>query len=401
MADMQALGETLYGIVQQIHPELAGKLVGMLLQLGADECVLCVNDMERLAMHLDEAMALLDGGPDQHRTQKPEPAPKKAASKSTSATVAEDIIPGLTMWLDELKLGKFFESVTSWIENTGACSLEEVVDSMDEFADALNLKPLERNRLQKNGSTAAKRAMNAASAAKAAEVGDHAASAQTSSVSKQKGQGRGQGKGGGKFEPASRKQREEEQRQRLADQRERENKESERRLKAETAAHEAELAKLEEDNRRELGDFEREQEKWFREEEDFKRQLEELDEERSETKQPQTETGPAKKVGPTIRVTPKPAAVNVAKQKEEAQRRKQDREREKALELAEQERVAKEKQEAKARAAEERHERKVAELAAKVAMVSPGTPSDFPQPPAEDEGWEVSENRKNKGKKRR
>eukprot|EP00438_Fugacium_kawagutii_P016569 Skav227397 [mRNA] locus=scaffold3215:291622:314652:- [translate_table: standard] len=43
------------GEVQQVQPELAPKLTGMLLQLGEEECWACLEDHEKLAVRLDEA----------------------------------------------------------------------------------------------------------------------------------------------------------------------------------------------------------------------------------------------------------------------------------------------------------------------------------------------------------
>ncbi|CAL1130195.1 unnamed protein product [Cladocopium goreaui] len=55
------LGNELFAVVEQVQPELAPKLTGMLLQLGEDECWACLEDHEKLAERLDEAMAILDG----------------------------------------------------------------------------------------------------------------------------------------------------------------------------------------------------------------------------------------------------------------------------------------------------------------------------------------------------
>eukprot|EP00434_Breviolum_minutum_P000924 symbB.v1.2.000814.t1/scaffold44.1/size390916/27 len=54
------LGNELFAVVQQVQPELAPKLTGMLLDLGEKECWACLEDHEKLAKRLDEAMAILD-----------------------------------------------------------------------------------------------------------------------------------------------------------------------------------------------------------------------------------------------------------------------------------------------------------------------------------------------------
>eukprot|EP00930_Biecheleria_cincta_P089211 TRINITY_DN78481_c0_g1_i1.p1 TRINITY_DN78481_c0_g1~~TRINITY_DN78481_c0_g1_i1.p1 ORF type:complete len:575 (+),score=145.21 TRINITY_DN78481_c0_g1_i1:187-1725(+) len=80
---MQAIGEQLYGIISQVHPELAPKLTGMLLQLGEDECWACVENEEKLALRLDEALRILDGheGGQQDGKQQSAPAAASAASR--------------------------------------------------------------------------------------------------------------------------------------------------------------------------------------------------------------------------------------------------------------------------------------------------------------------------------
>eukprot|EP00929_Paragymnodinium_shiwhaense_P090791 TRINITY_DN5089_c0_g1_i1.p1 TRINITY_DN5089_c0_g1~~TRINITY_DN5089_c0_g1_i1.p1 ORF type:complete len:427 (-),score=142.17 TRINITY_DN5089_c0_g1_i1:187-1467(-) len=275
MADMQEVGEQLYEWVVQIHPELAGKLVGMLLQLGLPECQACLRDQEKLAMRLDEALQILDNSgqmarmpvkadPSEKRIDptdgqartleelrtlckgqysaaeideywlsmepvtkgagkgaaaarapvveqapapvsrppapapaaavpkpaaKPAAAPAKAAAAPPKAAAAapagpskpaaaappsQEVVKGLAAFLSELKLTRYEKEAVSWCEEMGASQLDEIVENVADFADGLQLKPLEKNRLLKNAAAAAEAAA-AAPDAQAAPVAAPAA----------------------------------------------------------------------------------------------------------------------------------------------------------------------------------------------------------------------------------
>lgn len=239
MADMQSIGNDLYAIVSLCHPELAPKLTGMLLQLGEAECLACLEDQEKLAERLDEAMAILDESgqsPKKTVTSKPgerridpedgqertleelrklchgtyssaeveeywatmrpvsvspvsvvaaaEAAAKKVAKPAAVSSVAravppkadvvkaadvvepaatpaaaegpasKETVPGLHMWLTELKLSRYVEAAASWCDEMGACTLEEVLENLDDFAADVGMKPLEQKRLQRDGAAA-------------------------------------------------------------------------------------------------------------------------------------------------------------------------------------------------------------------------------------------------------
>lgn len=55
----------------------------------------------------------------------------------------------LIQWLTELHLGQYAEEALRWCAGMGAAQLSEVQESWQEFAAALQLKPLERKRLEK------------------------------------------------------------------------------------------------------------------------------------------------------------------------------------------------------------------------------------------------------------
>merc|ERR1719221_1097248 len=71
---MDDILEELYEIISSVHPELAGKLVGMMRDLGEKECARCLENQEALAERLDEALIILDRA-DQCR--KPPPLEEK------------------------------------------------------------------------------------------------------------------------------------------------------------------------------------------------------------------------------------------------------------------------------------------------------------------------------------
>mmetsp|Transcript_31512 Transcript_31512/g.91141 ORF Transcript_31512/g.91141 Transcript_31512/m.91141 type:complete len:345 (-) Transcript_31512:104-1138(-) len=264
------IGEELYAIVSLAYPELAGKLVGMLLQLGEDECAACLESQEHLAKRLDEAMAILDrsqaattaaavarahaaskatrpgkGGREEEKrvdledgvarnfgelqqlcagrysaaeveaywqslpplgtpaaaeararvaaaaaaspapapAPTPAPAPAPVLARMATATAAPEPVPvlaaapdegdaaeaeqeeegailGLAAFMEQLSLSKHLHTAAVWIEEQGACNLEEVLENIEEFAEALPLRPLEKSRLLKGAEAAAAAAMD-------------------------------------------------------------------------------------------------------------------------------------------------------------------------------------------------------------------------------------------------
>jgi len=247
---MEELGTELFEIIVQIYPELAPKLTGMLMQLGEEECIACLESQEKLAERLDEAFRILDASGQQTKgasqeekridpedgkartltelralckgtyspkeieaywaTMKPEkatakaaapkavaaarsppePAARSAAPAAPAATVAapaaaiaapgaaatDEAIAGLSTWLRQLKLDSYSAAATEWAEEEGACSLEEIIENLEDFADGLKLKPLERKRLVQGAEEAAAKVSQEAAVAspapaEAAEAG--------------------------------------------------------------------------------------------------------------------------------------------------------------------------------------------------------------------------------------
>ncbi|CAK9034749.1 unnamed protein product [Durusdinium trenchii] len=82
---MGDVGNELFAVVQQVQPELAPKLTGMLLQLGEAECWACLEDHNKLAERLDEAMAILDGA-HAEAAPKAKPQPEKRVDPEDGVT---------------------------------------------------------------------------------------------------------------------------------------------------------------------------------------------------------------------------------------------------------------------------------------------------------------------------
>eukprot|EP00927_Polykrikos_kofoidii_P077249 TRINITY_DN74208_c0_g1_i1.p1 TRINITY_DN74208_c0_g1~~TRINITY_DN74208_c0_g1_i1.p1 ORF type:complete len:562 (-),score=92.26 TRINITY_DN74208_c0_g1_i1:52-1737(-) len=77
--------------------------------------------------------------------------PVSAASTTTSGVCK---VHGLEEWLQSLRLEKYTAQATEWCVEMGAISLSEVRDNLEDFASALQLKPLERRRLEAGASGA-------------------------------------------------------------------------------------------------------------------------------------------------------------------------------------------------------------------------------------------------------
>jgi len=71
------------------------------------------------------------------------------------ASVSEEVIEkDLEKFLEGARLTKYLKTALEWCEEQGAASLEDVVENVPEFSDAMGLKPLERKRLEKAAAAA-------------------------------------------------------------------------------------------------------------------------------------------------------------------------------------------------------------------------------------------------------
>lgn len=71
-------------------------------------------------------------------------------SEQEEASVDEEAIEkDLENFLEGARLSKYLQPALEWCEEQGAASIEDVVENVPEFSDAMKLKPLERKRLEK------------------------------------------------------------------------------------------------------------------------------------------------------------------------------------------------------------------------------------------------------------
>lgn len=79
----------------------------------------------------------------------PVAAPSAPSAPSAAVVPRAEVLPGLKLWLAEAKLSKYLEAAERWVDEQGACSLDEVEEVLDDFATDLGFKALERQRLEK------------------------------------------------------------------------------------------------------------------------------------------------------------------------------------------------------------------------------------------------------------
>jgi len=58
-------------------------------------------------------------------------------------------VADLWEWLKQVKLEEYYVPATRWCADMGAVSMEEIAENIVDFSDALELKPIERQRVQK------------------------------------------------------------------------------------------------------------------------------------------------------------------------------------------------------------------------------------------------------------
>lgn len=70
-------------------------------------------------------------------------------------TVSEEMVEkDLERFLEGARLSKYLKTALEWCEEQGAASIEDIVENVPEFSEALNLKPLEKKRLEKAAAAA-------------------------------------------------------------------------------------------------------------------------------------------------------------------------------------------------------------------------------------------------------
>jgi len=75
---------------------------------------------------------------------------EKFGLASGEVTMSQEIMEkDLEKFLEGARLSKYLSVAKTWCETEGAASIEDIVENIPEFAEALKLKPLERKRLSK------------------------------------------------------------------------------------------------------------------------------------------------------------------------------------------------------------------------------------------------------------
>merc|ERR1719473_1347634 len=59
----QMLGEKIFPMISRIHPEMAGKITGMMLEMDNSELLMLIETPEQLKGKVDEALRVLEGKP--------------------------------------------------------------------------------------------------------------------------------------------------------------------------------------------------------------------------------------------------------------------------------------------------------------------------------------------------
>merc|ERR550537_509910 len=57
----QMLGEKIFPMISRIHPELAGKITGMMLEMDNSELLMLIESPDQLKGKVDEALRVLEG----------------------------------------------------------------------------------------------------------------------------------------------------------------------------------------------------------------------------------------------------------------------------------------------------------------------------------------------------
>merc|ERR1719473_1618800 len=58
----QMLGEKIFPMISRIHPEMAGKITGMMLEMDNSELLMLIESPDQLKAKVDEAMRVLNSG---------------------------------------------------------------------------------------------------------------------------------------------------------------------------------------------------------------------------------------------------------------------------------------------------------------------------------------------------
>lgn len=92
----------------------------------------------------------------ERRSQSPPAADESAANLGIAPSLRADApapvpckVKDLWAWLEQVRLKEYQTAASEWCAEMGAVSLEEIAENIQDFSEAVSLKPIERQRVQK------------------------------------------------------------------------------------------------------------------------------------------------------------------------------------------------------------------------------------------------------------
>ncbi|CAE8615874.1 unnamed protein product, partial [Polarella glacialis] len=73
--------------------------------------------------------------------------------KASADKASSEAVKGLAVWLETLRLTQYAAQAREWCDKMGAADVEEIMENWEDFSDELQLKPLERKRVQKDSAS--------------------------------------------------------------------------------------------------------------------------------------------------------------------------------------------------------------------------------------------------------
>eukprot|EP00913_Durusdinium_trenchii_P017051 g16036.t1 len=74
------------------------------------------------------------------------------ASPLGPRAIEGEAVPGLQLWLSRMGLEEHLPAANEWCQEMGASVLEEVIDDLDDFTEALDIPEGDTDTLKKTGS---------------------------------------------------------------------------------------------------------------------------------------------------------------------------------------------------------------------------------------------------------
>jgi len=80
-------------------------------------------------------------------------ATNEVSGEKSPAPDNAETLPGLRSLLDSVQLSHYQTKAEAWVADVGAAKLNELIENIDDFAESVGLKKLERRRLEKYAAT--------------------------------------------------------------------------------------------------------------------------------------------------------------------------------------------------------------------------------------------------------